>query len=130
MRERRGLVYTIESSLTLLSDCGSFNVYFGSDHSTVSRCCRLVRDNIRRLADTTLTPRAFAAARDQYCGQLQVSADNRENAAMELGRSLLLHGTPNDWSITAAHIRAVTPEQLRMAAESIAGRQLSRLTLT
>ena len=129
IRERRGLAYTIESNLSLMSDCGTFCVYFGSEHSTVAKCQRLVREHIARLADRRLSNRAFAQARDQYCGQLSVLSDNRENCAMSMGRSLLLYGDVRSLSHTAEQIREVTPEQLRAAAESVASQNLSRLSL-
>jgi len=130
IRERRGLVYTIESNAVMLSDCGTFTVYFGSDPSTTTKCCRLIRREIDRLAQNTLSERTFNRMRDQYCGQLDVLSDNRENCAMSLGRSLLLNGEIHTLRHTAEHIRMVTPDLLRDVAQTVASQQLSRLTLT
>lgn len=129
IREKRGLVYSIESNVVMLSDCGTFTVYFGSDKSTVKRCERIIRDQIRRMADNPLSPRAFAQVRDQYCGQLDVLSDNRENCAMELGRSLLLYDEVRDLRYISDRIREVTAEQVRRCAEMITEADLSRLTL-
>ena len=129
IREKRGLVYSIESNVVMLSDCGTFTVYFGSDKSTVKRCGRIIRDQIRRMADKPLSPRAFAQVRDQYCGQLDVLSDNRENCAMELGRSLLLYDEVRDLRYISDRIREVTAEQVRRCAEMITEADLSRLTL-
>ena len=41
IRERRGYAYTVESSVTLFSDCGLFSIYFGSDERNVKKCLRL-----------------------------------------------------------------------------------------
>lgn len=130
IRERRGLVYSIESNVVMLSDCGTFTVYFGSDPGTVNRCTRLVRESIDRLAQDTLSPRAFAKARDQFCGQLSVLSDNRENCAMSLGRSLLMYGEVRGLEHNIERIRDVSAEQLRCAAELVASQTLSRLILT
>ena len=129
IREKRGLVYSIESNVVMLSDCGTFTVYFGSDKSTVKRCERIIRDQIRRIADKPLSPRAFAQVRDQYCGQLDVLSDNRENCAMELGRSLLLYDEVRDLRYISDRIREVTAEQVRRCAELITEADLSRLSL-
>ena len=43
LRERRGLVYTVESSMAAYSDAGLWTIYFGCDPSDVARCRRLVR---------------------------------------------------------------------------------------
>ncbi len=130
IRERRGLVYSIESNVIMMSDCGIFTVYFGSDPHTVNRCTRLVRESIDRLAQTKLSPRAFTKARDQFCGQLKVLGDNRENCAMSLGRSLLMYNEVRGLRHNIERIQAVTAEQLRSAAELVASQTLSRLTLT
>lgn len=130
IRERRGLVYSIESNVVMMSDCGTFTVYFGSDPQTVNKCTRLVRESIDRLAQDTLSPRAFAKARDQFCGQLSVLSDNRENCAMSLGRSLLMYGEVRGLDYNIEQVRAVTAHQLRNAAELVASQTLSRLILT
>ena len=81
------------------------------------------------MADKPLSPRAFAQVRDQYCGQLDVLSDNRENCAMELGRSLLLYDEVRDLRYISDRIREVTAEQVRRCAEMITEADLSRLTL-
>lgn len=130
LREKRGLVYTVDSALTLMSDCGSMLIYFGSQPDKVEKCLRIISDEISRLASDRLSPRAFDAARDQYCGQLTVSGDHRENCAMALAKSLLYFGEVHDIAHTAEQIRAVTPDDLRDMAALIASKELSRLTLT
>ena len=121
LREKRGLVYTVDSALTLMSDCGSMLIYFGSQPDKVEKCLRIISDEISRLASDRLSPRAFDAARDQYCGQ---------NCAMALAKSLLYFGEVHDIAHTAEQIRAVTPDDLRDMAALIASKELSRLTLT
>ena len=39
MRERRGMVYTVESNMSLLTDCGMLQIYFGCDAHHVSPVC-------------------------------------------------------------------------------------------
>ena len=92
LRERRGLVYTVEASTTMFSDCGLFNVYFGCDPADRDRCLELVFRELHRMASEPLTPRALAAARKQYLGQLLVSSENLEQIILSTGRSLLLTG--------------------------------------
>ena len=43
LRERNGLVYTVESSMVSYSDTGLWSVYFGCDPHDVNKCLRLVR---------------------------------------------------------------------------------------
>lgn len=51
LRERRGLVYTVESNMVTYADTGVWCVYFGCDPHDVKRCLRLVRSELNKLMD-------------------------------------------------------------------------------
>ncbi len=129
LRDKRGYVYTVESIVALMSDCGLFQVYFGSDRSKMDTCIRLVLNELRRLAESPLKPSALEAAKRQYCGQLMVSTDNREAVAMSLGKSLLHHDCVQTASMTAERIKDVQAEEVRVLAEEMLNSGLSRLTI-
>ncbi len=129
LREKRGLVYTVDSNVSLMSDAGLLLIYFGSDPSSCKKCKKIVYDTLSRLADHLLPARTFNAIREQYCGQLLVSTDNKESLAMSMGKSLLYFGTVHDPSTTAERVRAVTPEQFREVAELCIPDNCSSLTL-
>ena len=42
LRERRGLVYNVESNLTSYTDTGAFCIYFGTDPEDVDTCLKLI----------------------------------------------------------------------------------------
>lgn len=129
LRERRGLVYTVEASTSLMSDCGMMTVYFGCDHSDLARCTRLVSDTLRRLADTPLTPRKLEAYKRQYLGQLTLGLDNKEQLALSCGRAVLHGLNPPSIERSSELIRAITPAGLHEAAEQLALAPLRSLTL-
>ena len=118
LREKRGLVYTVESNLTHYTDGGYLSIYFGCDQHDTDRCIRLCRKELQRLIDTPLTARQLQAAQQQYKGQLGISTANLENNALALAKSLLRRGKIETLDEVCAHIDAVTPDQLqRVAAE-------------
>ena len=129
IRDRRGLAYTVDSNVSLLSDCGTLNIYFGSDPETADRCAAIVRREIDRLAQGPLSARTFARVRDQYCGQLLVSSDNRESAAMSLAKSVMYFDEIHDVNRAIERVRAVTADDLTDVAQMIASQTLNRLTL-
>lgn len=129
LREKRGLVYTVDSSVGMLSDTGMLAIYFGSDRDTVDRCIRIVGRQLTALAVKKLSPRTFARMKEQYCGQLLVSSDNRESMAMALGKNLLFFDKLTDIRATAERVRDVTPEEFREVAGMLAPAGFSRLTL-
>ena len=128
LRERRGYVYSVESTLTLLSDCGWISIYLGCDPDDVRSSMRVIDRITNRLSNELLPERRLDAYKRQYCGQLVVAADSAEFLAMNAGRSLLYRGqvaTPDE---TIARIQAVTPEDIAQAAAYLSAEKLSSLT--
>lgn len=129
LREKRGYVYTVDSSVSLMSDTGLMFVYFGSDPSTVDKCKKIIFNEFDRLAQSALPESAFERIKRQYCGQLLVSSDHRENRAMALAKSLMYYNEIFDISATAERIRDVSAEQMREVAELLAPSICGSLTL-
>lgn len=129
LREKRGLVYSVDSFVSNFSDTGLLSVYIGCDKSNVGKCLRITRRELDRLAQNSMSQRMLDKIKTQYCGQLIVSTDNRENMAISMGKSMLHHGCIYDASHTAERIRAVTADQLREVAELLAADLCSRLTI-
>lgn len=116
LRERRGLVYSVEASATLYSDCGLLSVYYGCDPGDNMRCRQLVADTFAGL-DRHLSPKKLEAAKKQYLGQLIISAENRENSVLAVARSLLWRNEVIAPEITEAAIRDLTAADILTAAE-------------
>jgi predicted Zn-dependent peptidase len=129
LRERRGLVYTVESSVTLLSDTGIMAIYFGCDPDDITRCLRLTGQCIEHFADRWITDRHLDAAKRQYLGQLAVSSDNKEQMALSTARALLCYGSVADAATTREQIMSISTDNLRSLAYTLRPDNLSRLTL-
>lgn len=128
LRERRGYVYTVESTLTLLSDCGWMEIYLGCDPDDVPSSLRVIERITSRLSQQLLPERRLEAYKKQYCGQLVVAADSTEFLAMRAGRGMLYHGSVATIDDTIASIQAVTAEQIASVASYLAADRLSSLT--
>ena len=119
LRERHGLVYTVESSMVSYGDTGLWGTYFGCDPHDVKRCLRLVRHELDRVCDHALSPTQLANAKRQLKGQIGISCDNRENFALDCGKSFLHYGWEKDVSRLYQRIDAVTAQQLQDVAQDI-----------
>lgn len=128
LRERRGYVYTVESTLTLLSDCGWLEIYLGCDPDDVKSSLRVIERITHRLSNELLPERRLEAYKKQYCGQLLVAADSAEFLAMRAGRGLLYHGSVATVDDTIASIQAVTLQDIAQAAAYLETDKLSSLT--
>lgn len=119
LRERRGLVYSVESSMVCYGDTGLWSVYFGCDPHDVNRCVRLVKGEFKRLMEKPLPEKTLAAAKKQIKGQLAVACDNNENFAIDFGKSFLHFGDEKDIEKLYQQIDAVTAEQIQQVAKEI-----------
>ena len=116
LRERNGLVYSIDSSMVCYGDTGSWCVYFGCDPHDVRRCCRLVRRELDRMMQRPLTPAQLRKAKQQIQGQLAIASDSREQFALDFARNYLHTGKERDLSDIMRHINRLTPEDLQQVA--------------
>lgn len=119
LRERRGLVYTVESNMTTYSDTGTWAVYFGCDHKDVKRCLRLVRQELDRMVDKPLNERQLTAAKRQLKGQMAIAADNREQFALDVARTFLHEHKEHHISQLFRQIDDVTATQLHLLAQEL-----------
>ena len=119
LRERRGLVYSVESSMVCYGETGLWAVYFGCDPHDVNRCVRLVKGEFKRLMEKPLPEKTLAAAKRQIKGQLAVACDNNENFAIDFGKSFLHFGDEKDIEKLYQKIDAVTAEQIQQVAKEI-----------
>ncbi len=129
LRERRGLVYTVEATPCLYSDCGAVEVYYGCDPSMQNRCRRIVTNTINRLAESTISPTRLERAKRQYLGQVTVSGDNREQSALSMGRGVLIYGTAPSAEELHDRISSVDAADISRAASYITTPFASSLTL-
>ena len=119
LRERSGLVYTVESCMTSYTDTGIWSIYFGCDPHDVSRCRRLVAKELRRLADTPLDAKALEAAKRQIKGQIGISHDSFENVALAMGKRFLHYNHTQDIDALYRKIDALTPADLHAVAQDL-----------
>ena len=118
LREHNGLVYTVESTMVAYGDTGTWSIYFGCDEHDVKRCLRLVRKELDKFMQKPLSEAQLKAAKKQIKGQIGVACDNRENFALDFGKSFLHYGWEKNVDrlyeqvdeITAAQIQAVAQE--------------------
>lgn len=119
LREKRGLVYTVESTLTTYTDTGVWAIYFGCDHHDTEKCKRIVKRELQRLCDAPLSEKALNAAKRQVIGQIALSYDNFESVAIGMGKRMLHYGRTQTKEQFIARIQALTAEQVWDAAKEI-----------
>ena len=119
LRERKGLVYNVESNMVCYRDTGLWSVYFGCDPHDADKCMRLVRQEMAKVKDNMFTSSRLAAAKKQIKGQIGVASDSRENFALDMGRVYLHFSEKKDLEQMYEEIEAVTAEQIQNVANEV-----------
>ncbi len=112
LRERRGLVYNVESNLTSYTDTGAFSIYFGTDTDDIDTCLRLTYKELKRLRDNKLTASQLQAVKKQLVGQICVASDNYENNALGMAKIYLHYNKHENLPAICHRIEQVTAQEL------------------
>lgn len=128
LRERRGLVYNVESNLTSYTDTGAFCIYFGTDIADMDTCLNLTYKELKRMRETKMTSSQLTAAKKQLIGQIGVASDNNENNALGMAKTFLHYHKYESPESVFKRIEALTAEHLlEVANEMFAEEYLSTL---
>ena len=119
LRERNGLVYTVESTMISYSDTGIWNIYFGCDPHDVNKCLRLVRRELDKVMEKPLSESQLRAAKRQLKGQIAIACDNREQFALDFGKSFLHYGWEKDVTSLFDNIDKVTAANIQTVAQEL-----------
>ena len=129
VREKRGLVYSVDCVMAMFSDCGLMEIYFGCDEDDTARCLRHVRSVIARVCDGYITDTRLSRAKRQYLGQLVVANENVEARVLSLGRHVTLFDSLPDPQRTIDAVNRLSTDDIAHAASYLAPSCLSRLTI-
>ena len=119
LREHNGLVYTVESTMVAYGDTGTWSIYFGCDEHDIKRCLRLVRKELDRMMEKPLSDSQLKAAKKQIKGQIGVACDNRENFALDFGKSFLHYGWEKNVDCLYEQVEAITSQQIQDVAREL-----------
>lgn len=119
LREHNGLVYTVESTMVAYGDTGTWSIYFGCDEHDVKRCLRLVRKELDKFMQKPLSDAQLKTAKKQIKGQIGVACDNRENFALDFGKSFLHYGWEKNVDRLYEQVDAITAAQILAVAQEL-----------
>lgn len=119
LRERRGLVYNVESNSTAWSDTGFWSIYFGCDPENARQCEELVGKELKCLRDTPVSTAMLQRYKTQIRGQMAIYAQQQDSNVLALGKNLLRRNCVSTWQDTYANIEKVTASQLQDVANEL-----------
>lgn len=119
LREKAGLVYSVDAYLNTYPDTGFWNVYFGCDAHDIKRCRRLLERELVRFIEKPLTAAQLLAAKKQLCGQIGISTDASEGYALAMGKTFAHYNRHRDVAQLIEDIQSVTAEELQKVAAEV-----------
>ena len=124
IREKRGLVYSVGSSLTHYAGSGSFSVYAGCAKKRVPEVLRLVREELARVAGDGLTTAEVARSKGQLKGGLVLNLEDTGSRMSRLGKSELSYGEYLSVREVLGRLDAVEEDQVRAVADELFARHM------
>ena len=91
IREKRGLVYSIYSTLNQYRDAGTLIVYAGTSPDKAAEVVELTLLELRRLRDRPVTSRELKRTKDNIRGTIMLSLESSGSRMSNLAQQLLYH---------------------------------------
>ncbi len=128
LRERNGLVYSVEASASSFTDGGQFHVFFGTEPRNLNKAMNIVQRSLREAGDKPLGRLQLHRLKEQTKGQLAMSEERNSSLMQAFGKSLLDKGRIETLAELFAQIDAIETGQLaEVARDLFAPEKLSRL---
>ncbi len=119
LRERRGLCYSVSSSLSTYSDCGSLDISLGLDAGNVLQAVKLILKECRRIAGKPSSSAELRRACDYTIGTSRMALERAATQNYRLGNSLLTHGCVVPAEEVYETFAKVTPHEVQAVARQI-----------
>lgn len=119
LRERRGLCYSISSSLSTYADCGSFDIAVGLDEENVGKALKLILKECHRISDRGVTAAELRRACDYSIGTSRMALERAATQNYRLGTSLLTQGRVVPPEEIYGILSRVTPQEIQSTAREI-----------
>ncbi len=119
LREKYGLVYSIEANYAPFLDTGFLGVFFGTESKNLDRAIQLVHRELRLLREKPLTTIQLRNLKEQLMGQLAMSEEGNQSFMLMMAKSILDTGKVDSLQEIFAEINAVTAPQLQDIAQEM-----------
>ncbi|MEW6056862.1 MAG: pitrilysin family protein [Bdellovibrionota bacterium] len=117
IREKRGLAYTVYSSLAPFSDTGLFSIYVGTSPKEVGTCMDVIGKELRKLRDATLDKDAVDVLKQNLKSTILLNADSVESRMSAIARNEMFFGRYYSMQDVVRKIDKVTPQSMRAIAK-------------
>jgi predicted Zn-dependent peptidase len=118
VREKRGLAYTVYSSISGYDDCGMLTLYAATAPDKASELSGVLCEQIAGMAQS-ISDAEFQRAKNQLKADLLMSRESTHSIATWIGRHLLVYGEYRAAKDVIARIEKISKEDIRRFAEKL-----------
>lgn len=119
VREKHGLVYTIDANYTTYIDTGLLTIYFGTEKKQLKRTTALVLKELKKLREKQLGSLQLHTAKEQLMGQLAMAEESNMGLMMMIGKSILDQNKVEPLNEIFDQIRSITASDLLDIANDV-----------
>lgn len=116
IREKRGLAYSVFSSLDPYSDTGCFSIYAATAPKSTRKAIALILQELRKIKKTLVEKEELRRAKDHLKGGLVLGLESTGSRMGNLARQELYFGSFSSMNQTIKDIERVGPEEVREVA--------------
>jgi predicted Zn-dependent peptidase len=129
VRERNGLVYSIDAGYTPFIDTGFWGIGYATEVRRLNKVNSLILNELRKFREVQLTKTQLQNTKDQLMGQMAMSEEGNMSFMLMMAKSLLDMNRIDSLEDLFVQIKAVTAIQLQdLANEMFREEDLSYLT--
>ncbi|RIT16868.1 insulinase family protein, partial [Mycobacteroides abscessus] len=121
IREQRGLVYAVYSTVDTFSDTGALSVYAGCSPERFDEVTKVTSQVLGSVVEDGFTPAEIDRAKGALSGGLVLGLEDSASRMNRLGRSELNNGKHRTISATLDRIDAVTADEVNAIARQLLG---------
>jgi predicted Zn-dependent peptidase len=123
LREKRGLCYSVSTSLSTHSDCGAFEVALGLDGGNVRNALGLILRECERITAKGPSAAELKRACDYSVGTSRMALERAATQNYRLGTSLLTYGKIVPPDQVYDRLAKVTAQEIRKVASQVLNRR-------
>jgi predicted Zn-dependent peptidase len=90
VREKRGLAYTVKSSIDKYVDVGHFSIYAGVEHKNLELTIKTILAEMKKLKEISVSSRELKKAKEYIKGHLALSLETTDSIAFTAAEGMIL----------------------------------------
>lgn len=129
LREKNGLVYSIDANYTSYTDTGYLGIYFATDPKNLNKALRLVYKELKELREKPLGEIQLKTVKEQLKGQLAMAEESNQSYMLVMAKSILDVGFVEPLPQVFKQIDALSSSYLQdIAQRTLREDELSKLS--